>query len=109
MGVDLLQDGLLRFHATSQPDPTSELETYRALADATKQPEPATAPQCTCALCKTRPATQRCLHCDKSVCRDDWWTMIGLCNECATEDEVAAAREGRDRKRPDLGIKWVEE
>jgi hypothetical protein len=35
--------------------------------------------------------------------------MFGLCRSCLTDDEMRHARDWRQRRRPELGIKWVED
>ena len=95
--VDLLQD-VMRFDV---PVPPAE--------DAGPAPTPTKAPSGeTCARCKDRPGTQRCYQCERWVCRDDHWIMLGLCKDCATPGDNQAARE-TSRAPPDLGIKWIEE
>ena len=71
--------------------------------------QPATTDLSPCAICDARSAIQRCIQCERPVCRDDVWTMLGLCKQCATEDEVRKVREGSKRPRPDLGIKWIQD
>ncbi|MBI2077822.1 MAG: hypothetical protein HYT80_05550 [Euryarchaeota archaeon] len=98
--VDLLQDELVRFVTPATPTMTA--------AEAAARPDapPAGA---RCARCNERPATKRCFQCERWVCKDDIWTMLGLCKDCATTADNRAAREGASRARPDLGIKWIEE
>lgn len=95
--IDLLRDDLLRLSERA-PDAT-----------------PAPAPPARsvelgpCRMCHERSATARCLNCDEPVCKEHHWVMLGLCKGCATPDELSAAREGANRPRPDLGIKWIED
>lgn len=103
MPVDLLRDGLLRLEHEAPP-PSVEAQDPDAEPPPTRRP-----PEGACALCGERPAAERCVHCERAVCADEYWVMFGLCRECLTEDEMRRAHEERRRPRPDLGIKWIED
>lgn len=109
MAVDILQDDLIRFATPTPDDPDAELAEFEGLRDAVPKveetPPPVSGP---CHVCNERAAVERCRHCGLGACRHDFWTMFGLCKKCATEEEVRKAREGADRKLPELGIKWIE-
>lgn len=110
MGVDLIGDDLVRVRH-EHPAPTLEPETPKQAAEAWSRSladTPAT-DLGTCVQCNQRPARLRCLNCQRAVCLDDAWTMLGLCKACLTPDEMRLAREGAHRKRPDLDIKWIED
>jgi hypothetical protein len=113
VGVDLLDDGLIRFPDAAVGADNRALDEWARDSVAaghelpqTRKVQRAHGP---CALCKERPAHHRCVHCERGACKEDYWIMLGLCRDCVTEAEVAAAKEPRSRPRPDLGIKWVEE
>jgi hypothetical protein len=42
-----------------------------------------------CPLCHVRPARQVCNACRRRVCSADIWTMLGLCKDCASAEDVA--------------------
>ena len=101
--VDLLGDDLVHVQRVQPPTETSLRDAVAAT------PEAAPSANGLCELCTEKGAAERCLHCARGVCREHFWIMLGLCKSCATEDEVKVAREGTNRPRPDLDIKWVEE
>lgn len=41
-----------------------------------------------CQVCKKVPPKITCHNCKKQVCKKCSWTMLGLCQTCATEDRV---------------------
>lgn len=100
--VDLLGDDLVRVERETTPVDVS-------LHDATTPAVPTERPRGLCGLCNAKDAQERCLHCERDVCREHYWIMLGLCKSCATEDELRAARAGEHRPRPDLDIKWVDD
>lgn len=110
MGVDLIGDDLVRVRQ-EHPTPTLEPATPKQAAQAWSASLAATPPTDlgTCVRCHQRPARLRCVNCQRAVCLDDAWTMLGLCKECLTPDEMRTARQGGHLKRPDLGIKWIED
>jgi hypothetical protein len=65
-----------------------------------------------CTLCPeedARPVEAPCVACGRAVCASHRWTMLGLCHECATRDEVLARAQAAMRHpRELLDIKWVE-
>lgn len=65
-----------------------------------------------CHLCPpetAREATETCVSCEARVCPSHRWSMLGLCHECATRDEVLArAKAAMRHPREMLDIKWVE-
>lgn len=42
-----------------------------------------------CQVCKANPPRITCHNCSKQVCKSCSWTMLGLCQACATEDRVS--------------------
>lgn len=100
-GVDLLADDLLQIQEADRP--------HEATWGAMHQVPESQTPLGKCGICQERDAHHRCVHCAKVACRDHFWSMLGLCKECATEEEARAAREGLHRARPDLDIKWIED
>jgi hypothetical protein len=103
MEVDLIQDGLLR---VEREKPESESPFPPRLDSAVQTP--AHTPSGICPVCNERPSNRHCLHCDRDVCAQDHWVMLGLCKTCVTKKEMADAREPTLR-RPDLDIKWIED
>jgi hypothetical protein len=57
----------------------SDLEEFKASAEAAD----------TCQLCKEAPPKLTCHNCRKQVCKKCSWTMLGLCQTCATEERVS--------------------
>jgi hypothetical protein len=43
----------------------------------------------TCPICTVRPGRRKCNACHRIVCTGDLWTMLGLCTECSTEQDIA--------------------
>lgn len=101
--VDLLGDDLVHVQRVQPP---ADVSLHDAVPSTR---EPSTPTKGLCALCSEKDAVERCLHCQRSVCREHFWIMLGLCKSCATEEELEVARQGTNRPRPDLDIKWVEE
>lgn len=94
--VDLLQDGLVRFEPPGTQSTTSDAP-----------PSQATPVGMPCTRCHERPAAHRCYQCERWVCKDDHWIMLGLCKDCATTADNRSARDPAARAPPDLGIKWI--
>lgn len=108
MPVDLLRDGLLRIPEGAETTITEELSSWISAQSDPAEPGSA-APSGPCEVCQQRDAGFTCVNCSKKVCATDHWVMLGLCRVCVSEDEMRKAREARERARPDLGIKWVED
>lgn len=98
-GVDLFRDGLLRVN--NVPPPAIEGPTP-------EEPEPRD-PTEPCHICHELAATGRCVQCDRAACASHHWVMYGLCHECLTPQEMQRSRAAREPKRPELGIKWIED
>jgi hypothetical protein len=65
-------------------------------------------PEGRCMLCGKHKAKFICLKCEKSVCMECYFKIIGVCKKCVPED-IAEKWEG---KTPDwekiLGVQWVD-
>lgn len=102
MEIDLLQDGLLNLER-EKPESESPFPKLDAVLT-----EPPRQPSGTCPICNERESNRHCIHCDRDVCAQDHWVMLGLCKTCVTRKEMDEAR-NPEPKRPDLDIKWIEE
>jgi hypothetical protein len=110
--VDLLRDGLIAFAEDEAPDSNADLDAWveEAVAAGKEIPEPKTSRAASgpCRLCRERAAVLVCVQCQRDVCREDSWPMMGLCRECAPPEAVEEIRNAA-KPRPELGIKWVED
>lgn len=113
MAVDLLRDDLVRVNPASTADEVSELARWAAEAlergEAIAGERPARAASGPCALCGQKPAVLACVNCERPACREDSWFMLGLCRGCLSVEEVEHAQRLRKERRPDLGVKWIED
>ncbi len=53
-----------------------------------------------CEICG-RKAKHRCIKCRRGVCTSCYWTLFGLCKECAPENTI-------EKWKDKTGIDWVE-
>lgn len=94
--VDLLEDDdLLDLGAKAKStDPAGVIKDLRGKSrEPTSNAElekfvKAEAAQSLCSVCKELPPKLTCHNCSKQVCKKCSWTMLGLCQTCATEDRV---------------------
>jgi len=101
--VDLLGDDLVHVQHVQPP---VDISLHDAVAPTA---EPTQHVKGLCSICTTKAAAEKCLHCNRVVCREHFWIMLGLCKGCATEEERQRALEGPPRKSFDLDIKWIED
>jgi len=48
-----------------------------------------------CEICEIRDAKYRCIRCGKVACLSCFWTMLGICKECITEQMMKEWKEQR--------------
>ena len=41
-----------------------------------------------CERCEFRDAKYKCIKCEKLFCLSCFWTMIGMCKDCMTEEQM---------------------
>ena len=57
-----------------------------------------------CHSCQQHPPAKTCHSCGRRVCQQCSWTMLGLCQTCATEDRVSRFNQ---QHQPE-GNNWLE-
>lgn len=50
--------------------------------------EPTSVAEGMCPICTTRPGRRTCNGCKRMICPGDLWTMLGLCTQCASAEDV---------------------
>ncbi|HEC75864.1 MAG TPA: hypothetical protein ENI33_01220 [Thermoplasmatales archaeon] len=46
-----------------------------------------------CQICEKRDAKYRCIRCGKQVCISCYWTMLGICKDCISEEKMKELKE----------------
>lgn len=94
----------------SDPNPILEEDLDAFLGSAPAPEDDAHEDDGSCAICHGAPGRSTCVACGRQVCKAHFWTMFGLCHDCASEEDIRAVRgdPSAERYRELLGIKWVE-
>lgn len=46
-----------------------------------------------CEICERKEAKYKCIRCGKKVCISCYWTMLGICKECISEEKMRELKE----------------
>ncbi len=59
----------------------------------------------TCGMCGQRRPQYQCVQCKRPTCAADYWVMLALCRDCASEERVRRFRTGTGRAE---GQNWLD-
>ena len=62
----------------------------------------------TCVVCGNNPAVVECSQCHEYVCRDCYFTLVGICQKCVSKPTAKKWKQKKVDWEKKLGVEWID-
>jgi len=62
----------------------------------------------TCKICGKRQASEKCTQCHQYVCRDCYFALVGICQQCISKSTAKKWKQRKIDWEKKLGVEWID-